>query len=417
MKDQKSSLWLFVAALSGLLVFLSLSCGLAAIVLSGSASASEAMSFIVFASSSLVTLGLFGALLVVAIRGRLGKISPPLEPGRGWLLLAALWVILAVVALLLPASWQSSMAVVPFHVMLVVLPGLILFLFAVQAAGRGVNLTVRHSITSMVAGALALVPALPLELVGLLLSSAVVAFLAVAFPGGSVELERLITLFQRWSTTAPTSINPEEILSLLASPVVLGVLALTLAVVVPIVEEISKTLLLPLLGYFKRPQPLLALLWGAACGLGFALVEGVSNGGLGLGTPASWLLGVVARIPATAMHALSSGLIGLGWGYYWQGRRRWILPLAYLGAIIYHGLWNFNTVGILGGGALLTEMSSSTSMMAGGVLLILALGILGVLMLLAPTALIAIPLILRRRSGSSSAAEGEERIRREQLTS
>ena len=137
-------------------------------------------------------------------------------------------------------------------------------------------------------------------------------------------------------------------MALLASPMVIITLVFTLAVVTPLVEEFGKALIVGVMGIWVRPSALTTFVWGTACGLGFAWLEGISNGAIGLGGAAVWLGGVGLRFFSTAMHCMTSGLIGLGWGWSWGGRR-WALPLAYGVAVFFHALWNLAVIVGLGG--------------------------------------------------------------------
>ena len=110
---------------------------------------------------------------------------------------------------------------------------------------------------------------------------------------------------------------------------------------------------------------------------------------MGLGQTSEWIGGVGMRVFASAMHAFTSGLLGLGWGLFWQ-KRYWALPLAYFIAVAFHGLWNFNVVGMLGGASLALESSP----LWGG-LSLLSVGVQISLSLIAPVILILIPVILK----------------------
>ena len=222
------------------------------------------------------------------------------------------------------------------------LSALFLLLLITWAAGREAALTLRQLMVTLTGGALTIVVALPVELIGFVVSVFIVAIVAAFVPGGEAELTRLMTLIEGWAETPP--MNMDEVLNLLASPIVLSVLGLTLGVVTPLIEELGKTLIL-----------------GAM---------------------------------ATVMHAITSGLIGLGWGITWRRRRSgwWALPLTYGVAVIIHGLWNFSTLLTIGGAGLILESTGSHGLMLSttGVLIIVGL------MLLAALSLIGLPLWLRR---------------------
>ena len=296
-------------------------------------------------------------------------------------------------ALLIPPARQLSALFAPLHLAVIAFPGLFLLLLITWAAGREAALTLRQLMVTLTGGALTIIVALPVELIGFVVSVFIVAMVTVFVPGGEAELTRLMTLLEGWADVPPTDID--EVLNLLASPIVLSVLGLTLAVVTPLIEELGKTLILGAMGAFEQAGLTRAFVWGAACGIGFAILEGVTNGVMGLGETGGWLSGVGSRAMATVMHAITSGLIGLGWGITWRRRRSgwWALPLTYGGAVIIHGLWNFSTLLTIGGAGLGLGSTAATPglmLSAAGILII------GGLMLLAALALIGLPLWLRR---------------------
>ena len=333
-----------------------------------------------------LTLGI--GLLATGLAGMKHVPSPKFYTKWGWLIFLVLTVGLILVALLIPGDWQERPLFALIHLGMAAMPAFFMLSLLTLAAGRQQTLSLRELIVTASGGALATLLALPVELIGFVISAIIVTIAALVIPGGGAEVERLTTVLEQWAVTPP--VQTEEILATIASPVVLATLALTLAAIAPLIEELGKTLILGVLGIWKRPGLTRAFLWGAACGLGFAVVEGVANGAGGLGEIAGWLGGMGSRALATSMHMLTSGVLGLGWGFFWR-KRRWVLPLAYVGAVTFHGLWNFNIIAIIGGVGIGTQHSP-----AGFVLAIAGAGLQVVLVLFAPLALIAIPLLLRR---------------------
>jgi hypothetical protein len=347
---------------------------------------------IIGASYGLIA-GTLGVALVFA--GSQGRRRAPVVrfySRRAWLyfLLGSLGV--ALLAVLLPRELQHTPLFAPFHFFLILLPALLILSLLALLAGPRSAVAVRHLLLAAAGGAASVFLAIPLELVGLLLSGIVAIAVTWLIPGGTGEVERLITLLQSWSVQPPT--DGLEVLGLLASPVVLLALALLLGVITPLVEEFVKTLVLGIMGIWMKPSTLVSFLLGVACGLGFAWLEGISNGALGLGETAGWLGGVAVRVFATAMHALTSGLLGIGWAYLWRGKG-WVLLVSYIVAVVFHGLWNLNVIVSLGGMAM-----AVSSPAVGGLLTLLAVGFQIVLIGLCLSALIAIPLVWRRRAAA-----------------
>ncbi|MBC7293246.1 MAG: PrsW family intramembrane metalloprotease, partial [Thermoleophilia bacterium] len=77
--------------------------------------------------------------------------------------------------------------------------------------------------------------------------------------------------------------------------------------------------------------------WGVLCGLGFGLMEGLLNGAV---AGPSWMAVASVRLLTTALHALTGGLMGLGWYYAAQERRFWPLAGLFGLSLALHALWN-----------------------------------------------------------------------------
>lgn len=394
MQNRKRIAWGIIAIFGLVMLLLSMGClGLALVTTLVRTIEVEQrdLSAILLACTGLLGLGLAGVLLLSGVEVWLGRPSPVLYPRRAWLTLLAGIGFSVLGGALLATAGYFNVILAPFHVALIALPAFFLYALLLLAAGREARVTRRQAVVIFTSGALSTLPAIPLEVLGFVLSGMGVAFGALFIPGGLAELERLALQLQHWSQLPPEAMSPDLLGSLLASPLVLAVLLLTLAVITPLVEELVKTAGVILIGFRWRPTPLRAFLWGTVAGIGFAVIEGVLNSGMSLTDTVNWAAGVGSRAPATAMHAFVSGLIGLGWGYFWQGRKRWLLPLCYAIAIFFHGLWNFSVVAVAG----LDAMSSVPAWLSGAVTVFAAL-IIGGLSLLALAGLIGIPLWLRK---------------------
>jgi RsiW-degrading membrane proteinase PrsW (M82 family) len=298
-----------------------------------------------------------------------------------------LLVIVVGIAVLTPEAWHERPIFAPLHLGLAALPAFFLLALTTLTAGRYNALTFRELIAAMSSGAATIAMALPLEVIGFVVSVIAVVFVALLLPGGAAEIDRMGAIVEQWMQMPPTDM--EQMLEAIASPIVLAMLFLVFVVIAPVVEEIGKTLVMGVMGFWRRPGLTQAFIWGATCGLGFAIVESITNGASGLGEVWGWLGGMGARSLATAMHMLTSGIVGLGWGLFWR-KRRWLLPFAYGIAILFHAMWNLNAVMSIGG----TVIGISTSPI-GFVIAALGMGLIIVLALFAPLALIGIPVLLR----------------------
>ncbi len=175
-----------------------------------------------------------------------------------------------------------------------------------------------------------------------LLVVAVAAILSIARPDLLAQLEALAEEMQG-SGAMPDMASMEWLASPLA---VLGML-LFASVFVPVVEELAKSLAVPIAGLTgRRLTRLDGFLLGVAAGAGFAVVEGMLNGALGLVEPSGWAGAMLTRGGASAMHCLASGLFGLGWQAVISERR--FLRGAGLAALSVglHGLWNAGAVAV-----------------------------------------------------------------------
>ena len=344
---------------------------------------------VVVASYGLISLTVGLCLCGVGLRGWQNRSSRRFYSKWVWGLLLALILIIGVIGASFPAEGQSGFLFAPLHFALITLPGLLLFSLVSLLAGSGAAISIRRMLLAVIGGVSSIILALPVEFIGLMLSSLVGAAITLLTPGGEAEIDRIVQLMMRWVETPPS--DESEIMGMLASPLVLMTLGLTLAIITPVVEEFGKTLVMGLLGIWSRPSLLPSFLMGAACGLGFAWFEGVGNGALGLGASSAWGISVSMRFLATAMHALTSGILGLGWGWFWR-RRRWALPLCYVVSVLLHGLWNLNVVLSLAGAAL-----NTTSEVMGSVAIIAGVSVQVALTGMVLVALVSIPLVLRRR--------------------
>lgn len=396
MQNRRSVLWIIMTLVALLLLAVSLGClGLALLAPTMRTIEVEQRELSALLLTCMGVLGLImtAVLLWSSLEGSAERPAPLFYPRRAWITLVMGWLLsLAGAAVLISANTLNFLAA-PLHVALVVLPALLLYVAAALASGRGAGVTRRQVTLLSLSGAFSTLPAIVAESMGILVSGLLVGMGASVVPGGAQELQRLMEQLNQWSQLPPQTITPESLTTLFSSPVVLAIAFLTMAVITPFVEEFLKTLGVVVVGFRRRPQPLQAFLWGAAAGLGFAIIEGVLNSSMSLTDGASWAAGVGARLPASAMHIFASGLVGLGWGYFWEGRQRWRVVVCYLIAMVFHGLWNFSVIAVAGiqlGASLPAAFTSAATI--GGTLVV------GALALIAVAGIVGIPLRLRKRA-------------------
>lgn len=342
---------------------------------------------VILMSLTLISFALGVGLLWAGWSGWQRQPSPKVYTRWGWAVCLFWIVVLVAIAVLTPDALHQRAIFAPLHLGLAAFPAGLLLSLVILTAGRHRALTLRELVATTSGGAASVMIALPVEMIGLVISVILVVVIALLWPGGAAEIARMGALVEQWTLTPPTQL--EQLLEVIASPVVLVIVFLMFVVIAPVVEELGKTLVMGLIGLWRRPGLTQAFVWGAACGLGFAIVESVSNGASGLGETWSWLGGMGARSFATAMHMLTSGLVGLGWGFFWR-KRRWVLPLAYIVATLFHGLWNLNAVMSIGGAAI-----GAVTSPLGYLIAAIGMGLMFILALFSPLALIGIPVLLR----------------------
>lgn len=147
--------------------------------------------------------------------------------------------------------------------------------------------------------------------------------LSIRMPGFSPTQEELLDLF------APYLFRPGVILA-----------ALTFAAgIVPVIEEIFKPIGVWLL-WGRSLTPAAGFAAGALSGAGYALFESLVM----IGGSEAWPALVIARIGTAILHIATSSLTGWALVQAWNQARYLRLGLAYLGAVLLHGLWNGLTV-------------------------------------------------------------------------
>jgi hypothetical protein len=120
----------------------------------------------------------------------------------------------------------------------------------------------------------------------------------------------------------------------------LALALLTVAVVPPLVEETAKGLGVRLL-ISPHSSKTTAFVLGVVAGASFGTVEALLYGLGGLGdADTNWWSLMVMRAGSTATHALTSGLVGLGWYQVLVLSRPLSGFLRYAAAVGLHGLWN-----------------------------------------------------------------------------
>ena len=237
---------------------------------------------------------------------------------------------------LLPTARLTSWAFPPLHILAAASPALAVLAFV----GRRTRAASRRTVGLELSYGALLAPmgALVAELIVILVVVIAVAVVVVLMPGG---IEALVDLSK--SLQDPSWIeDPANLAQLVLSPAALTIIVVVFVILAPLIEEFLKGLGVLLLGYRLSGQAE-ALLWGVACGAGFAIGESFFNGSIAL---EGWGAVMVMRWGASLMHCIASGVMGLGWHGALVGRRPWRLLAAFGASTGIHALWNGAAVAV-----------------------------------------------------------------------
>jgi hypothetical protein len=337
-------------------------------------------------------VGLGSALAWQAWQAIQGRSSRSFRPRWAWALVPLFLLAVFLGQLVLSLDLLPALTFPPFHVAAALLPPLFVVALASQILGgvtRGRDLVLQISSGTFVSTFLAF----SLEAVFVLAFLAGLLLLVTLQPGG---LEQIQALADRLQDPAWLQ-DPAELAPLASSPLVLASIFFVFALVVPLIEELVKTVGVPLLAY-RRPNLSQAYLWGLAGGAGFALAEGLFNTASGLD---AWGLIVLLRVGATLLHCFTGALMGLAW-YAILIERRWGRAVGlYAASVGIHGLWNAvsATITLVSLGA---EGAGASQLLSGTVVAFLAL-LLVLLALASGLALVGLAFLVRKRTAAVEA--------------
>lgn len=322
-----------------------------------------------------------------------GRPSATFQPWRPWPLLAAFLLAVAAGQAVLEMGLLPALLFPPLHVVAAVTPPLFILALVARGlgdAGRWRDVTLQLSSGAFLATPLAflLEAAFILALAGML-----VAGLALR-PGG---LEMLQALTDNLASGTWLQ-DPDSLLPLLKSPVVIAAVLLVAALFVPLVEELAKSLGVGLVSY-RHPDARQAMLWGLAGGAGFAMFEGLFNT---TGSLQAWGPVIVLRVGATLLHCTAGALMGLAWRQLLVLRRWGPAVGLYAAAIVLHAAWNAVSVGVAF--MSLGTMTSETSDVAGQLTALGVPSLIAVLIFLAAGMGLLLVLLTRRVARGSRPA-------------
>ena len=301
------------------------------------------------ASMAALGMGVGGVLAWAGYQGLRKGPSRPFRPGLRWL-----WVCLVGLAVALPLG-QLATSLEPgapvafplFHVLGVASPAvaiLVLIGWGVQGGAESAQddtrPTQRQVIAQLTLGAFgATAISFALEAIMAVIGLFLIGMVLALTPGGAAQLAELQAILRdpaRWQ-------DLDTLARWVLKPGILLAVGVMLVVIAPMIEEGAKSLGVPLLALatHRRPGSVQGWMWGVAVGVGFAIAEGLFNGAANL---SFWAGIALLRIGATAMHAVTAGVTGLGWARTLTSRRLGGVLAGYLTSVTLHGLWNGLTV-------------------------------------------------------------------------
>lgn len=284
-----------------------------------------------------LTVGLGSALAWQAWQSIQGR-------GSRWFLprFVGIWGLFFLLAVILDQAVLQSelMSALTFpllHVLAAGLPPLVTVALVARSLG-GITRS-RDIVFQLSSGALvATVLAFSLEIAVVMGMIVIVLGFVAVKPGGLDQFRALAGYLQdpAWLET------PGNLASLARSPLVIFSAFFIFAIAVPLIEELVKTIGVPLRAY-RHPNMPQAFLWGLAGGAGFALAEGLFNS---LGGIDSWAVVVSFRLGATLLHCFTGALMGLAW-YQALAEKHWGRGLGLCALSVgIHSLWNLLVAGM-----------------------------------------------------------------------
>jgi RsiW-degrading membrane proteinase PrsW (M82 family) len=183
--------------------------------------------------------------------------------------------------------------------------------------------------------------AIVLEIAAVVAALALVA-LVLGATGQGGQLDQWLTALQDPSALSDTQ-GTADLQAQFSNPLVVLALIVAVGLVVPLIEEPAKSLAVLILGR-RLGSPRDGFLYGVAAGVGFGMLENVFYN---VNTLEDWWSTAALRFGTILMHALASGLVGLGWYYALRRHQRGRLLGLGLAAVALHGLWNASQIVII----------------------------------------------------------------------
>lgn len=269
----------------------------------------------------------------------MGQVPKPHQPFSMRQLNFALVITTAGILLVSTGIIQAGLPFIFIHVF----ANGVFVIWLIQLIQKGLATGTRQRFWGIFGSGLALAPALALIAEILLLILVGLAWFAYLQTRPDL-LQEISQLINRLPQTAVNPAILERVAGkYLVQPGVLGTILFYLAVLIPLVEELFKPVGVWLL-LQRNLTTREGFYLGAVSGAGYALFENLTIGA----NAEVWTTVLISRIGTTAVHMLTSGLVGWGLAAAWSGKRSLRLGSAFFAAVILHGVWNgFNVINLL----------------------------------------------------------------------
>ncbi len=283
----------------------------------------------------------------MAVRSLMGY-APLMRKGKHWLVFTSLLLLLWPLTLALAnAAAGSSLAWLFLPPLLILVVG-IPVLWLTRMVRQGLPAESAQRLWGVACFGLVISPTLILLIQILVLIMGVVGF-GIYLSGKPELLGQLQALSQSFTMQSDPNLVLEKLNPYLEQPGVVALGIFFISGLVPLIEEMFK----PLGVWFlagRKLTPAAGFGMGALSGGMFALLESL---GYLSGAPVDGFVPfALARAGTMLLHVTTAGLVGWGLGSALGEKRYLRLGLAYLGAVLLHGVWN--TVGVMPG---LAELS------------------------------------------------------------
>lgn len=267
-----------------------------------------------------------------------GDEAPSTENSQKWLN----YLILSLPILLLAgaACFQSEelrIYVLPIITSLILLAGVVWLVRIGSGQAWGKNLTRNSGLFSLMSG-FTVWFIMFLEMVAMMIFGIALLSKLAENPSWTQKITDLLALLQ---SNPDSSEVLQSLDGFVSVPTLIGIVFLMVAVLMPVIEELFKTLGVWIFSG-RGLNPAEGWVAGLMSGAAFALMEGLLYGVQvsTLNVAQDWVVSVIGRTGGSVLHTLCGGLVGLAFAKTWKDKKPWRVIGSFVLVIFLHGLWN-----------------------------------------------------------------------------